>query len=117
MPLTVKKIAKDALLITFCKMAKKKKSTDKKARVHKELEGFEIKINPLGEITSNFDIDQLNKFLDKNVYDKKLSKKDADDEDYPVEESSEQDENDEGYLGGSEDEDTDDKTPKPRGSK
>ncbi len=59
-------------------MAKKKKSSEKKARVHKDLEGFEIKINPLGEITSNYDIDQINKFLDKNVYDKKLVNKDSD---------------------------------------
>lgn len=72
-------------------MAKKKKTTEKKARVHKELEGFEIKINPLGEITSNYDIDQINKFLDKNVYDKKLVNKDSDEEDdaYPVQEAEE----------------------------
>ena len=44
-------------------MAKKKKSTEKKARVHKELEGFEIKVNPLGEITSNYDIDQIKALL------------------------------------------------------
>jgi hypothetical protein len=97
-------------------MAKKKKSTEKKARVHKELEGFEIKINPLGEITSNYDIDQINKFLDKNVYDKKLTKKEDEEEEYPLEESTDADENEEGFLKGSEEED-EDLPPKPRGSK
>ena len=45
---------------------------DKKARVHKELEGFEIGVNPLGEITSNYSIEQINLFLGRHVRDKKL---------------------------------------------
>jgi len=44
----------------------------KKARVHKELEGFEIGVNPLGEITSNYSIEQINQFLGRHVRDKKL---------------------------------------------
>jgi hypothetical protein len=95
-------------------MAKKKKTTEKKARVHKELEGFEIKVNPLGEITSNFDIDQINKFLDKNVYDKKLSPKEEE-EHFPVE--GEGEENDEDFLKGSDEDDEDDLPPKSRGRK
>jgi hypothetical protein len=91
-------------------MSKKKKKNDKaekKANVHKELEGFEIKINPLGEITSSYSIEQLNEFLDKNVYDKKLtdkglekpgSKPDKDDEDYHVEETPEEEENPEDFI-------------------
>lgn len=65
--------------VTFLIMAKKpvkpKKSApdpDKKARVHKELEGFEIGVNPLGEITSNYSIEQINQFLGRHVRDKKL---------------------------------------------
>ena len=81
-------------------MSKKKKKTDKsekKAKVHKDLEGFEIKINPLGEITSTYSIDQLNEFLDRNVIDKKLTDKGpgrmkADDDEFPIEDSSEEDE-------------------------
>jgi len=99
-------------------MSKKKKNSEKKARVHKELEGFEIKINPLGEITSNYDIDQINKFLDKNVYDKKLVNKD-DDEEYPLQDSSEETEDlDEDFLksDGSE-EDEEDLPPRPKGKK
>ena len=80
-------------------MSKKKKTdkSEKKAKVHKELEGFEIKINPLGEITSSYSIDQLNEFLDRNVTDKKLTDKgpgkmkDEDDE-FPIADSSEEDE-------------------------
>ena len=48
------------------------KKDPKKAKVHKELEGFEIKINESGEIESNLSVDELNKFLDKNVEDKKF---------------------------------------------
>jgi hypothetical protein len=44
----------------------------KKAKVHKELEGFEIGVNPLGEITSNYSIEEINKFLGRHVRDKKL---------------------------------------------
>ncbi len=79
-------------------MAKKKKTTEKKARVHKDLEGFEIKVNPLGEISSNYDIDRINDFLDKNVRDKKLvhtQGKDEDDELYPIEQSDEDSEENE----------------------
>lgn len=41
--------------------------------VHEELKGFDIKINELGEIRGNYSIDELNKFLNKEVKDKKLS--------------------------------------------
>ena len=57
------------------KPVKPKKTTpdpDKKARFHKELEGFEIGVNPLGEITSNYSIEQINQFLGRHVRDKKL---------------------------------------------
>ena len=50
-------------------MAKKKKT---KPKVNPKLEGFEIKIDSLGEIKSSFDIDKINKFLDDEVEDKKL---------------------------------------------
>jgi hypothetical protein len=90
-------------------MAKKKKSSEKKARVHKDLDGFEIKINPLGEITSNYDIDQINKFLDKNVYDKKLTKQDSpeDEEEYPLQHTEDTDETEDDFLKGADDEDDD----------
>ena len=57
------------------KPTKPKKTTpdpEKKARVHKELEGFEIGVNPLGEITSNYSIEQINQFLGRHVRDKKI---------------------------------------------
>ncbi len=78
-------------------MAKKKKTSEKKARVHKDLEGFEIKINPLGEISSNYDIDRINEFLDKNVRDKKLVHTHGNDEDdlYPIEQSEDENEENE----------------------
>ncbi len=97
-------------------MAKKKKTSEKRARVHKDLDGFEIKVNPLGEITSNFDIDTINKFLDKNVYDKKLVKKGEDDDEYPIQESEETDENDPDFLNTAEGED-EDLPKKPKGKK
>ena len=54
---------------------KKKKSglpSKSKSAFHHELEGFDLKINPFGEMESNFSIDQLNAFLDHQVVDKKL---------------------------------------------
>ena len=51
-------------------MAKNKK--EKKPKVHKDLDGFDIKINENGEVESNLSIDELNTFLDKNVDDKKF---------------------------------------------
>src|SRR5215217_6351677 len=97
-------------------MAKKKKTSDKKARVHKDLEGFEIKVNPLGEITSNYDIDQINKFLDKNVYDKKLVSQDkAEDEEetFPIEDSTDNEEDT--FLADPDDDDPEIPPRKPKG--
>lgn len=50
----------------------KKMKQDGEPEVHEELQGFDIKINELGEIKGNFDIDQLNSFLNREVEDKKL---------------------------------------------
>ena len=61
-------------------MAKKskpeKKESTPKPRVHKDLEGFEVSINQFGELKSNMDIEKINRFLDKNVDDKKLAERD-----------------------------------------
>ncbi|MEN0003211.1 MAG: hypothetical protein AAF798_03670 [Bacteroidota bacterium] len=51
----------------------KKKNKKGQPEVHKDLEGFDIKINEFGEITSNLQVDRLNEFLNKNVEDKKLN--------------------------------------------
>lgn len=59
-------------------MQYKHKQMDKKEkskRVHEDLEGFNVKINPFGQIESNFDIDKVNEFLNKNTDDKKLKRK------------------------------------------
>lgn len=50
-------------------MAKKKR---KDPGVHKDLGGFEIRINEFGEIISSKKVDDLNRFLNENVEDKKL---------------------------------------------
>lgn len=52
-------------------MPKKMKKKGKPI-VHEELEGFDIKVNEFGEMVSNYNIDKLNKFLNKSVDDKKL---------------------------------------------
>ena len=85
---------------------KKKTDPDKKARVHKELEGFEIKVNPLGEITSTYSIEEVNEFLNRHVRDKKLVNRDGqfvekieEDEDFPLEEGApEPEESDEDFM-------------------
>lgn len=58
-------------------MSKKKdKEEKKKPKVHKELEGFDIKIDTFGELKSNLSIDEINKFLNREVEDKKLKDRD-----------------------------------------
>lgn len=54
------------------KVTKPEDQPNEKPRVHKELEGFDIKINTFGEITNSYDIDKINAFLNKTVDDKKL---------------------------------------------
>lgn len=53
---------------------KKKEGSSSKDRTvfHEDLKGFDLKINPFGEMESNFSIDKLNDFLDHRVEDKKL---------------------------------------------
>lgn len=51
----------------------KKLTNKKKAEVHEDLEGFDIQIDPFGQMKSNINIDKLNKFLNENVEDKKLT--------------------------------------------
>ena len=53
-----------------------KKTTPKKPRVHKDLQGFEVSVDQFGEIKSNMNIEKINAFLDKNVDDKKLAERD-----------------------------------------
>ncbi|MFK7806430.1 MAG: hypothetical protein AB8F74_01390 [Saprospiraceae bacterium] len=54
-------------------MAKKTNNkSEKNPKVHDELDGFNMKINSFGEITSNFEVDKINAFLDENVKDKKF---------------------------------------------
>ncbi|MCB2380163.1 hypothetical protein LGH70_21385 [Hymenobacter sp. BT635] len=85
----------------------KKNDPEKKARVHKDLEGFEIKVNPLGEITSNYSIEEINTFLNQHVRDKKLVNRDGqfgekveeEDEDFPLENgAAEPEESDEDFM-------------------
>ncbi len=60
-------------------MSKKKKNEKKDPKVHEELKGFEFQINSFGEITSTKSVEEINKFLNKNVKDKKLKdRKDLD---------------------------------------
>lgn len=62
-------------------MARKPEKSDKPTKkeapkVNEELQGFDIKIDTFGEIKSTMSIDQINKFLNKNVDDKKLRDRD-----------------------------------------
>jgi hypothetical protein len=57
-------------------MANKKTSKTSKPKVNKELEGFDITVNSFGEIITNYDINKINEFLNRNVDDKKLRDRD-----------------------------------------
>ena len=50
----------------------KKDSGKKKPSVHEELKPFNIYVDEFGEIKTSYKIDDINKFLNKNVEDKKL---------------------------------------------
>ena len=70
----------------------KKNKTDGKPKVNKELEGFDIEIDAFGEIKTNYDINQINEFLNREVDDKKLrhlKEKSSENEDESNPESSE----------------------------
>ncbi len=47
-----------------------------KPRVNKELEGLDIRINEFGQIETNYDVDKINQFLNREVDDKKLRDRD-----------------------------------------
>ncbi len=53
------------------KLMGKDKEKDKKKESEK-LEDFNIEINEFGEIVTNTSVEKLNKFLNKNLEDKKL---------------------------------------------
>ncbi|MGB3585313.1 MAG: hypothetical protein WBA23_02180 [Tunicatimonas sp.] len=57
-------------------MGRKRLSKREKPKVNPELDGFDIKIDTFGEIQTNYDIDKINKFLNKHVDDKKLRDRD-----------------------------------------
>jgi len=61
---------------------KKQPSELKKARpsFHERLSGFDIRINPFGEMESTYEIDQLNQFLNEEVKDKKIDEARKDEE-------------------------------------
>jgi hypothetical protein len=51
-------------------------SKKQKPKVHKDLEGFDLGIDSFGEIKSTLDIDKINKFLNRELEDKKLRDRD-----------------------------------------
>lgn len=53
-------------------MSRKKSDKTSSPKVNKELEGFDIKIDPFGEINTTYSIDKINQFLNRHVDDKKL---------------------------------------------
>ena len=54
-------------------MAEKEQSS--KAKAHPDLGKFDVSVSEFGEIEGSLSIDKINKFLDQNVEDKKLSRK------------------------------------------
>lgn len=54
----------------------KKKPMHGLPKVNKELDGLEISINEFGQIETSYDIQKINKFLNREVDDKKLRDRD-----------------------------------------
>ena len=69
-----------------------KKKKDKEASVHEKLKGLDLKINEFGEITGNKDIEEINKFLDEHVRDKKLEDRSGEYGESESEESTDEEE-------------------------
>lgn len=46
--------------------------------MHPDLGKLDVSVTEFGEIAGSMDIDKINKFLDKNVEDKKLNKEQVD---------------------------------------
>lgn len=57
-------------------MDKKDDKKKKDSSSDESLENFDIRINEFGEIITNYDIDNLNAFLNDRVEDKKLKSSD-----------------------------------------
>lgn len=73
-------------------MGRKRLSKRETPKVNPELDGFDIKIDTFGEIKTNYNVDKINKFLNRHVDDKKL--KDRDDiEEETTEEDAEEEQN------------------------
>ncbi len=53
-------------------LSRRQASVKQAPKVHKDLQGLDVKVNTFGEIKINLDIDRLNDFLNKNVDDKKF---------------------------------------------
>lgn len=51
----------------------KPKPTADKTPVHEDLKNMDIRVNEMGEIIKEYNIDDINAFLDKKVKDKKLN--------------------------------------------
>ena len=71
-------------------MGRKRLNKRETPKVNPELDGFDIKIDTFGEIQTNYNIDKINKFLNRHVDDKKLrDRDDIVDDEGPTEEDSE----------------------------
>jgi hypothetical protein len=57
-------------------MGRKRLNKRETPKVNPELDGFDIKIDTFGEITTNYDVDKINQFLNRHVDDKKLRDRD-----------------------------------------
>ena len=71
----------------------KKSKKNEKPKVNQALDGFDIEIDAFGEIKTNFDIDKINEFLNREVDDKKLRDRKSP---YKKGESPSEDEHDKG---------------------
>lgn len=54
-------------------MGDDKRKKKKSSKVHDKLKGFEIEINEFGERITNRSIDEINRFLNEELEDKKLA--------------------------------------------
>lgn len=52
-----------------------KESEEEQAKLHPDLQGFNISLDPFGRVETNMNLDNINSFLNRNLRDRKLDEK------------------------------------------
>jgi hypothetical protein len=57
------------------KPRKQAEPEEEKAKLHPDLQGFNISLDPFGRVETNMNLENINSFLNRNLRDRKLDEK------------------------------------------